>query len=68
MTEPEAIDIARWLLVAAGHDLASYTAPRTTHEGDEWFVLFSGTSGAPGDHVSVVLDEQTHQSHVVLGR
>lgn len=68
MTETEAIDVARWLLVAAGHDLASYAAPVVTRKGDEWFVLFPGTSGAPGDHVSVVLDEHTHQSRVVLGR
>ncbi|MFC5175312.1 hypothetical protein [Nocardioides taihuensis] len=68
MTETEAVEVARWLAVAAGHDLARYAEPEARLEGDEWFVLFRGVSGAPGDHFAIALHHDTHASRVVEGR
>ncbi len=68
MNETEAAEVARWLAVAGGHELAEYADPRVSHEGTTWFAHFQGVSGAPGDHFDVVLDESSHESRIVAGR
>lgn len=68
MDEETAAEVARWLLVAAGHQLDAYETPRVSRETAGWFVHFSGRSGAPGDHLGVDLDEGTYESRIVLGR
>jgi hypothetical protein len=68
MSAAEAVEIARWLAVAAGYDLEEFDEPEPRLESTEWFVLFRGTSGAPGDHFAIALDPATHTSRVVVGR
>jgi hypothetical protein len=68
VTATEAAEVAAWLAVAAGYNLDEYAEPEARLEGAEWFVLFRGTSGAPGDHFAIVLDPGTRASRVVVGR
>jgi hypothetical protein len=68
VTEDLACEVARWVAVAGGYDLASYDDPVASQTDGVWAAHFQGRSGSPGDHFLVVLDEETHRSRISAGR
>lgn len=68
MNEDAAREVARWLAVAAGHDLADYAEPEVSRGDGGWSAHFQGRSGAPGDHFLVTMDDEGYQSRISLGR
>jgi hypothetical protein len=68
MTEDTARDVAQWLAVAAGYDLAEFAEPEVSPIDGGWSAHFQGVSGAPGDHFHVTMEEEGHRSRVSVGR
>ncbi len=68
MTEDAAREVARWLAVAAGYELANYAEPEVSQGDGSWSAHFQGLSGAPGDHFLVTMDEEGHRSRISPGR
>ena len=68
MTEDQARDVAQWLAVAAGYDLADYAEPEVAQGDGGWSAHFQGQSGAPGDHFLVTMEDEGHRSRISPGR
>lgn len=68
MTEAEACERAEAFAASLGRELADYDSPRVEFEDGEWWVFFQGKSGQPGDHFSVVVDDERGDARLVEGR
>jgi hypothetical protein len=68
MTKDAAREVARWLAVAGGYDLADYAEPEVSQREGGWSAHFQGLSGAPGDHFLVTMDDEGHRSRISAGR
>lgn len=68
MDEDDARQLADRLLADAGGDPADYDEPSVELDEGEWVALYQGQSGAPGDHVMVVIDDASGEGRVVWGR
>ena len=68
LTKESASEVARWLAVAAGYDLADYDDPEVTERDGSWTAHFLGRTEAPGDHFLVTLEHEGHRSRITPGR
>jgi hypothetical protein len=72
LSAAEAIGIAKEAAVKHGSDLSRYEEPKAhfdfTDDMGLWLVLFDGKVARPGNHLMVVVDDQTGKARVVPGR
>jgi hypothetical protein len=72
LSAAEATRIAKEAAVKHGSDLSTYEEPTAhfdfTDDMGLWIVLFDGKVARPGNHLMVVVDDQTGKASVVPGR
>jgi hypothetical protein len=72
LSTAEVIRIAKGAAVQHGNDLSRYEEPNAHYDstGKEpiWLVLFDGKVARPGNHLMVVVDDETGKVRLVPGK
>jgi hypothetical protein len=72
LTTAEAVRIAQQAAEREGRRLSDYKLPEPhyqyTRKDKSWWVSFDGQVPAPGNHFSVLIDDQTGKTQLMPGR